>query len=136
MPPAPALFSTTTVHPVDFGELLRHQPRDEIGAAARRERHDQADRLRRIGLGGAGAARATAASAATIKRIMTFLLLFSSERQPTARRASSSEYLRSRGPAFITWPGNGRPMTASTRRATAISASRSMPVSKPDSSSR
>ena len=31
--------------------------------------------------------------------------------QPTARRAPSSEYLRSRGPAFITCPGNGRPMT-------------------------
>ena len=46
------------------------------------------------------------------------------------------EYLRRRGPAFITCPGSVRPTIASTRCATAMSASRSTPVSNPDSSSR
>src|SRR5581483_8930024 len=39
----------------NVGEMLRQQAGDEIGAAARRKRHDDADRLRRILRLGAGA---------------------------------------------------------------------------------
>ena len=45
--------------PEPLAEPVAHEPRNEIGAAARRERHDDLDRADRIGLlrprGGAGA---------------------------------------------------------------------------------
>ena len=54
MPPAPALFSTTMVHPVDFCSSCATSRETAVGASARRERHDQANGLRRIVLGGNG----------------------------------------------------------------------------------
>src|SRR5699024_736120 len=58
------------------------------------------------------------------------------DRHPQAVATESMSLVRRRGPAFITCPGRLRPTTSSTRCATAVSFSRSMPVSMPHSCSR
>ena len=59
LPPAPPLLSTTNGWPKAAGELVADQAAHRVGAAARRERHDQAD-----GLGGPGRLRAAIDGAA------------------------------------------------------------------------
>jgi hypothetical protein len=48
-PPAPGRLSITT-NCARFGELLAERAREDIGRAARREGHDQADRARGVRL--------------------------------------------------------------------------------------
>ena len=50
LPLAPGLFSTTTGWPSRSDNHWRHDPRDDVGPAARAEIHDPAQRPRRIGL--------------------------------------------------------------------------------------
>ena len=45
LPPAPGRLSTTTGWPQRLGQLLRDGAREDVGGAARGERHDEADRL-------------------------------------------------------------------------------------------
>ena len=123
MPPAPALFSTTTVQPVDF-------PSSFATSARRRSRCRRRAGTARSG-GSASSGRSARAPARRPRRVRAAATsMRSMERPPWVGAAISRprgarrrcEYLRSRGPAFITWPGSVRPMIASTRCATSISA--------------
>ena len=50
LPPAPGRFSITNGLADPLRQPLRHQPGEDVGAAAGGEADDDADRLRRIGL--------------------------------------------------------------------------------------